>query len=242
MTSEVEDLKKMLERLDDVYSVLFVITWVVCTMCSYGTIFFLFYRNLVKHVPNLLKICIAGFVFEEIAFGWASITIIVNEWSWHEFEQSYTYKVSFTLGALVFLTNHWLFTSHYLKVASLFKLTFSRHSEIGLATMLSRKKILWAVDIVAYIFLLGYGVVQLLRAHNDAWIVSFEALWAFYLCWIAPINMISMRHILKSAKSLERHGIYENSLIMRLYGLFWIMGLITMIIDLVFLLFARDNS
>ena len=153
-----------------------------------------------------------------------------------------TYKVSFTFGSLCFLGNHWLFTSHYLKVASLFKLTFSRHSESGLTAMERRKKILKAVDVLAYLFLLSFVVIQMMSIHSDTWIVSFEALWAFYLFWMAPINMISMRHILVSAKSLERHGIYENALIMRLYGICWIVGLLTMIVDLILLLYSRDDS
>ena len=87
---------------------------------------------MIKDVPNLLKIYIVGFFFEEIFFGWGAITVIVNE------------------------------------------MTGSSHSN---------------------------------------------------LCWMAPINIISMRYILKSAKSFERHAIYENAQIMRLYGLFWIIGL-----------------
>ena len=85
-------------------------------------------------------------------------------------------------------------------------------------------------------------VVLLLNWDDDDWILWFEGCWIFILSWMAPINLLSMRHILKSVKALKTHGIYENWLIMRLYGLFWITGFCTMVIDLVLLIYARDTS
>lgn len=108
--------------------------------------------------------------------------------------------------------------------------------------MRARETILITIDVVVYIFLICFVTILLLKSHEDDWIVWWESLMTFILSWMAPINLLSMRHILKSVKSLERHGIYENWLIMRLYGLFWITGFVTMIVDLVLLIYARDDS
>ena len=53
--------------------------------------------------------------------------------------------------------------------------------------------------------------------------------------------LLSMRHILKLAKSLERHGIYENSLIMKGYVAIWFGAWTTMLIDLIMLIKSRDE-
>ena len=124
MSAEIERLNEVLDGLNIAYSTLFILTVIVCSMFSYTTIFLLFWRGIVKDVPSLLKICIAGFFFEEIALGYGCVAIIVNEWNWGEFELTAIYKISFTLGSALFLSNHWLFTSHYLKVATMFRLTF----------------------------------------------------------------------------------------------------------------------
>mmetsp|Transcript_8326 Transcript_8326/g.10102 ORF Transcript_8326/g.10102 Transcript_8326/m.10102 type:complete len:133 (+) Transcript_8326:588-986(+) len=53
---------------------------------------------------------------------------------------------------------------------------------------------------------------------------------------MAPVSLLSMRHILRSAKTLERYGIYENAIIMKCYVCFWIGAGLSMLIDLAVLM------
>lgn len=175
--------------------------------------------------------------------GYAAVSIVHHDWSWNEFETTKIYKVTWTLGGFLFLNNHWLFTSHYLKVACLFKFSFSQNLENAIIIMQRRRKLLLILDIVVYGFLISMTAALLMFSERDDWIVAFCSLWTFVLSLMAPINLLSMRYILKISRPLERHGIYENVLIMRLYGLFWIVSLVSMIVELTLLMiFEKDNA
>ena len=96
----------------------------LCTCIVVTIITILFRRGYIQYIPFLLKFTIAGFIAEEIILGYGCVYLVRIDNDWDRFEQSKTYKMCFTLGTIVYLSNHWMFTSHYLKVASLFKLTF----------------------------------------------------------------------------------------------------------------------
>ena len=85
-------------------------------------------------------------------------------------------------------------------------------------------------------------IVLLIFKESKHWNIVFFSLWTFVLVMIAPINLLSMRHILKKSKPLERHGIYENVFLMRLYCLFWIMAVITYIAEFILYIYAYDDS
>ena len=76
-------------------------------------------------MPMVVKIFIVIYLFEEINYGYAGLAIVYNMWNWHEFQMTNVYKVTWTLGGFIFIVNHWLFTAHYMKVACLFKDSFS---------------------------------------------------------------------------------------------------------------------
>jgi len=60
------------------------------------------------------------------------------------------------VSLVIWTLNQWLFTSHYLKVACLIRLTFARHSLESITEMKRRLKWLTAIDFAAYS---GFAIV-----------------------------------------------------------------------------------
>ena len=180
-------------------------------------------RKKVQHLPLLIKICIGFFFFEGIDFLYASFGLIFRS-----FAHSNTFRVTYTIGGLIFAANHWTLTSHYLKVACIFKFSFGVNLDSAIAKIKEREKLLLYLNITVYSFLIAIFIVMMvLREDSKIWNILYFSQWTFLLLGMATINLLSMRHILKKSKPLERYGIYENVLIMRLYCIFWIAALFT---------------
>ena len=180
-------------------------------------------RKKVQHLPLLIKICIGFFFFEDINFLYESFGLIFRS-----IAHTTTFRVTTTIGGLIFLANHWTLTSHYLKVACIFKFSFGVNLDNAIAKIKEREKLLLYLNITVYSFLIAIFIVMMvLREDSKIWNILYFSQWTFLLLGMAPINLLSMQHILKNSKPLERHGIYENMFIMRLYCILWIATLFT---------------
>jgi len=63
------------------------------------------------------------------------------------------------LNIVTFLCIHWLFTSHYLQVAVLFRVITVSHTTMeDLDSMYRRKKFLHALDLIVYTAFLGVAI------------------------------------------------------------------------------------
>ena len=106
-----------------------------------------------KYMPLKLKVSLIGFVV--VTIGFDLNTFFCDERIGIEICSE---TLSYILGcmeSIVFLAVDWLFASHYLKVACLFRLTFSSsHSIADLNKMQSRRKWLWILDVCVYVSLL----------------------------------------------------------------------------------------
>ena len=90
-----------------------------------------------------------------------------------------------------FILVHWMFSSHYLKVACLFQLTFKGHSEDLLEKMKRRRCLLFALDIVMY----SYVTFISIAGHFFDAQITLGALWVAYM-WIAALcQVFAMKHI-----------------------------------------------
>jgi len=70
-------------------------------------------------------------------------------------------RISYSLSAYVYLNVHWLFTSHYLKVASMIRLTFSSHTASDEVEIIKRKKRLHVLDFAIYALLVIWFTICL---------------------------------------------------------------------------------
>ena len=93
---------------------------------------------------------------------------------------------------VLWTTNQWLFTSHYLKVACLIKLTFSKHSLDSLHKMQKRLRMLTAIDFLVYssfAIVFGYSFLTVQRQLFN------QVFWAISQWIVALVSLLSMIHI-----------------------------------------------
>ena len=129
-----------------------------------------------------------------------------------------TYVAIFDL--FIFIENHWLFTAHYMTVACLFRLLFVRHTDNDLEIIKRRIQCLRAMTISValgiIIFFLVFAAIEA-KAHSDRVLLVIGSMEVVF-CWAMTLmNLFSMRHILKSQKSLEQIDVFANRWIMISY-------------------------
>ena len=99
---------------------------------------------------------------------------------------------------IIFAENHWHFTSHYLRVAYMFRLLFRRHSEDDLSEIQLRKARIRVLNISISVLIAVVGASLALTYA----ILQMFIWWMFCtFCWsLAIVNLCSMRYILKQSQ------------------------------------------
>ena len=124
------------------------------------------------------------------------------------------------IADLIFWENHWLFTAHYLQVACFFKMLFIRHTEDDLTKMQRRRYWIKTLTIsmcaIAVLVYVGRFIAEIV-------VVRFLLYWVQTLlfCFVACINILAMRHINRSYKSLAKFGIFTDKVAKILYICLW---------------------
>ena len=118
------------------------------------------------------------------------------------------------------MTQHWFFTSHYLKVAALFQLTFSKDWINDFSKISKRKRTLCCVDLVAYTFILTY-ILLAVTLPKDIRVVVAQTAWLIFGWAVILTNFIAMRYIHRKISKVD--GILADHRFMALYfSLFFI--------------------
>lgn len=97
----------------------------------------------------------------------------------------------------LFLTIHWMFVSHYLQIACLFRLAFSSHTLVDLQKMRCRKNWLIALDIGCLILIVFCFIVPIWISEERVSQQVFGTLWAIFYWSVALMNLIALRYIQK---------------------------------------------
>ena len=120
------------------------------------------------------------------------------------------------LGTITMLTFFWFFTSHYLKIACLFRLTFSKHDLTNLKKIKKRKKLLIVLDAIMYSSIAIFFITVLPVFAENKWMV-FVIYTIIYLWIISAVNFFALRRINKYTKLLELEGIVANEKMVTIY-------------------------
>ena len=59
------------------------------------------------------------------------------------------------LDIIIFYVTHWLFTAHYIRIACLYRMLFSRHSEVDLKVIRNRNFRLKVLTVVFVVIIVG---------------------------------------------------------------------------------------
>ena len=145
-----------------------------------------------KYMPLKLKVSLIGFLIVQIMYD--LISVFCEEQFGIEICSDTALDIIQALKNIVYLSVDWLFASHYLRVASLFRMTFASHSLLDFDKVQKRKKWLLILDTAVYTAIF---VLLLIKGQVGAF-VYFCIMWT-----IALVSLLSMRHIQKCAKPLE---------------------------------------
>ena len=117
----------------------------------------------------------------------------------------------------MFLAYIWFFASHYLKWATQisFDCKYNFFRTYGEQKLRRRKRILLAVDVVAYVFLIGTWLLQFVHGSElfYAWALMVPLIFTLWV--VLLILYFSMRSIRKNLRVVD--GIFVNKWLMRVF-------------------------
>ena len=116
-----------------------------------------------------------------------------------------------------------MFTAHYLRVATLFRLLFLRHTDYDLDLVRKRKFWVTLITIIVCVCILclRLSAIFLYRKLNLLIFCIYNWLGCGFYWIITLVISVSICHIHRSQRPLERIGIFANRWIMRMYLLNW---------------------
>ena len=123
----MSDLSEVAVRSESVYNWTNMICNSLFMIATLVTFTISIKQGTFKYLPNSLKVCLIGFFIGYTAFDIDAIHDIVtadSNLNMNSFKEL-GYEVSYTIGMVLFILTHWLFTSHYLSTACLFKFIYS---------------------------------------------------------------------------------------------------------------------
>ena len=126
--------------------------------------------------------------------------------------------------AALFLTNHWIFSWHFLEAACMMDVTFREHDSRQLALMSKRKKQLMNINVVGHVFLFAIYIALTLIAvfcFFGTFLIAYYGTMALLYWILAAVSMLAMCHIHANQKSLEQLQIYANKTLLTIYFLCW---------------------
>ena len=110
----------------------------------------IFKRGHFKNMSRLAKFCLMGFLAQALLYAVFDILFIAEDKLINSLEY---------IGWIIFYETHWLFTVHYVRAASLFRLLFSRHSENDLKVMQKRVCLVKVINLAMSVFILGISII-----------------------------------------------------------------------------------
>lgn len=141
--------------------------------------------------------------------------------------------------AALFLTNHWIFTWHFLEAACMMKVTFREHDLRQLSLMSKRKRQLMMLNIVGHAVLLSIYLSFVMIAcfcFFGKFLIVYHSTMAILMWALAAVSMLAMRHIHRNQKSLEQMQVYANKTLIIVYFLFWLGAALAMTINSILLI------
>ena len=212
-----------IQRVDNwvvfIGSILTLIAWVI-------VVALLIKRKQLMKLTNSIKVSFMLYLFQLIL----SIHRIVRL-NMGIVESTYDY-VSLVLQGFLFASNHWIFSWHYFSAAYLFRLTFWDHDVESIYRLQKRKKVLKVINISAQvtIFIISVTLILLAIFDEGKFHETFGRAWgiasSLFLLVLALLSNFSMRHIQRSSKKLEQHGIYANKILFGVYLICWVISFV----------------
>ena len=131
----------------------------------------------------------------------------------------------------LYALRHWVFIYFYLEAACLFKMTFLTHSDDDFERLKARKRNLLCVRILGYVVIIGmgftFGGLVLFSVYE---VQTLLTVWYAQMSFIyvagAILTFYSFYLINKNSASIEKIGVRRDSLVMKLYSIFWGTGAI----------------
>ena len=198
-----------------------VATMSMLTIIVATVTFILLKRKLFCKLPTPVMLSLIGYIVLVLMQDtWNVITLVRGNWKNLIFTTAG--RVMLLLNIVTFLSIHWLFTSHYLQVAVLFRVTSLRNSSPDLGIMWKRKKYLKAIDLAMYAIFASVTVYFVVSQDGKGWLTHWLIFWATSLSIIALVSIPSMIHILRKSKPLRSLGIHPNNKQMYFYASFWL--------------------
>ena len=172
----------MSEAVNDVSTWATLIGFLIFTIALVTVIVLMFRRGHIKNVPFMIKIALLGFVIVQLLTMVGVLIILING------------KPNDALGFTLlgtFDSVHWIFASHYLQVAVMFRLTFSGQNESFEEKFNRRRRCLIALDVCIY---LTIPVLVFLSNYLDATLIIF-AIWTALLWLIGLVTLVALAYI-----------------------------------------------
>ena len=171
-------------------------------------------RGDIKRMARMLAVTLYLVFATTLILSILYVSMILNhDWQYriHDSDSTVLGTLDATSYGLILAIN-WVFSSHYLRVASLIKLTFSRqHSVEAVETMRRRQQLLRWLDITVLVllaltevFLFSY-VLNFNRVRLFTGLLSVSAIWLITL-----VSLFSIRHIQRISAQLKDVGISAN--------------------------------
>lgn len=132
--------------------------------------------------------------------------------------------IPYETAQVLYLTQHWIFTALYLKVALTFELALTIGGCKTRIKRQRRKQCLLVTNLIMYTFLLG-SYVALLFHHGK---VITQFVFAFSTIFMTLVLTVSMRKMYRFARILRAHGIVFSSLLLSAHlASFWLTAVLT---------------
>lgn len=132
------------------------VAFVTDTLISIGVIavaVWLVYEKRASALSRNFKISLCLLILMMLFFETRSVFQVANGLTFHKMYKDETYialQIVDTVGKTMQLTFAWFFSSHFLQVACLLRLSFSKHTLQNLEKIRRRKRILFIVDVLVY--------------------------------------------------------------------------------------------
>ena len=196
-----------------VTKVLFYEIVISCIIISLGIIFVICSiskRGAFKFLPLKLKLSLLSWLVVSISYNIIGI-LCRNEFHVNECSDGLEGAI-YRINEAFYLSVDWLFASHYLKMACLFRKAFASHFFNKLSAVKRWRNGLLALDIIVYTVICATSFIFSPTV--------LEVLFFLIMWMIALVSFFSMRHIMKLSKPLEKQGIYSNHRLLVYFAIF----------------------
>lgn len=204
-------------KLVDFYIVIAADTLI--TIAIIAVIVWLVWYKRVSALSRNFKISFCLLVLMMIFYDTRNVYMFIHSYSFHQFydnNDSIPFQIVDVLGQIMLLTFTWFFSSHFLQVACLLKLSLSKHTLLNLETIKRRKRTLLILNIFVYSAISCFIISTLFFYGDLKW--YFFVLFTIICLWaVSGVMWFALRHINKYAQMLQAEGIDANKDFVKCY-------------------------